>query len=202
MREADPERGKGRPRGFDQATALEAAMLTFWRQGYHGTSLDDLVVATRASRASLYSVFGDKKALLIAALELYSQQFVDRMDKIMQVEPDGKTALRMVLSASADRLSGKQMPEGCLRCNSTLELAGHDLEIDLALDRSNRSYLETIQRLMDRSVRHDQISAARAASLPVFVTVIVNGMVTLARSGAIREELNTVIELAISTWDG
>jgi AcrR family transcriptional regulator len=201
MRETDAARGKGRPRGFDQATALEAVMLTFWRQGYNGTSLDDLVVATRASRASLYNVFGDKKALLIAALELYSQQFVDRMDKIMQAEPDGKTALRRVLTASVDRLSSREAPEGCLRCNSTLELAGLDPEIDLALEKSNQSYTKTIQRLVDRSVRKGQISAARAESLPVFVTAIVNGMVTLARAGSSRDELVMVINLALSAWD-
>jgi AcrR family transcriptional regulator len=201
MREAEARRGRGRPRGFDQLKALEAAMLTFWRRGYHGTSLDDLVAATHASRASLYSVFGDKKALLIAALDLYSQQFVDRMDGIMQAEPDGKTALRMVLSASADRLSDGQAPEGCLRCNSTLELTGYDPDIDLALDRSNRSYTTTVQRLADRSLRNGQISAVRAAGLPIFVTAVVNGMVTLARSGASRADLDTVIELALSAWD-
>lgn len=200
MRERSERRQRGRPRGFDRATALDAAMLTFWRNGYHGTSLDQLVEATGASRASLYSVFGDKRALLIAALECYAQAFSDRVDEIMQAEPDGRTALRMVLTASADRLSGDWAPEGCLRCNSTLELAGRDPEIDAALDRSNRSYRETIQRLVDRAAVNGEIGAARAAELPVFVTAVVNGMVTLARSGASRAELNTVVDLTLSIW--
>jgi len=61
-----------RPRKFDEAQALEKAMGVFWSKGYAGTSIDDLVEATGASRASLYSVWGDKDALYRAALECYA----------------------------------------------------------------------------------------------------------------------------------
>ncbi len=193
-------RGRGRPRTFDESTALDAAMLAFWRNGFHGTSLDDLVTATSMPRASLYAVFGDKRDLLVAALELYARQFAGRVDAIMAAEPDGRSALRRVLEASADRLSGDAAPQGCLRCRMTLELLGHDPIIDRALDSANASYRETIQRLVARSVENGQISAARAAGLPDFVTAILNGMVLLSQSGRGRAELNGVIALALSAW--
>ena len=69
---------RGRPRLFEPDEALVAAMLTFWRQGYVHTSLDDLVRETGASRGSLYKTFGDKRAMFIQALDLYSRGFEDK----------------------------------------------------------------------------------------------------------------------------
>ena len=52
-----------RPREFDEEQALLAAMQVFWRKGYDGTSIPDLLEATGLSRSSLYETFGDKAAL-------------------------------------------------------------------------------------------------------------------------------------------
>ncbi len=198
MREPDQKRGKGRPRQFRADAALEAVMLTFWRKGYQGASLDDLVAATGASRASLYQVFGDKRAMLIAALERYAAMFDERVDEVMAAEPEGRAALAAILTVSAARLTGGQAPDGCLRCNSTLELAGLDPRIDRALDAANASFLAAFRRLVDRSVQAGEVDAARAPRVALFLTTVVNGMVTLARSGASRAELDAVVEVATS----
>ncbi|MEO0363196.1 MAG: helix-turn-helix domain-containing protein, partial [Pseudomonadota bacterium] len=55
------KRARGRPRGFDPEAALDAALETFWRKGFRNTSMDDLVAAMGASRASVYELFGDKR---------------------------------------------------------------------------------------------------------------------------------------------
>jgi AcrR family transcriptional regulator len=65
----DSTKKRGRPRAFDPDTALKAAAERFRAGGYSGTSLDELAAATRLNRPSLYSAFGDKKALYLAALE-------------------------------------------------------------------------------------------------------------------------------------
>src|ERR1700684_1120320 len=60
-----------RPRKFDEATALDAAIECFWRRGYEATSLRDLTAAMGLSAPSLYNAFGDKEELFALALERY-----------------------------------------------------------------------------------------------------------------------------------
>ena len=46
-------------------------MQAFWERGYEATSVDDLVQCMGINRFSLYSTFGGKHQLFVAALERY-----------------------------------------------------------------------------------------------------------------------------------
>ena len=63
--------GMARPREFDEATALEAAIECFWNRGYEATSIRDLADKWGFPEPSLYNTFGDKHALFVQALERY-----------------------------------------------------------------------------------------------------------------------------------
>src|SRR6476660_5686734 len=65
---------RGRPRQYDPDSALARAAAAFWKNGYAGTSLDDLAAATGMNRPSLYAAFGDKRDLYLKTLERYQQQ--------------------------------------------------------------------------------------------------------------------------------
>ena len=60
-----------RPKQFDRDEALERAMAVFWRRGYEGTSVRDLVEHMGINRGSLYDTFGDKRTLFLAAVDRY-----------------------------------------------------------------------------------------------------------------------------------
>ena len=64
---------RGRPRGFDAAAALDAALQVFWRKGYEGATLPDLTDAMGINRPSLYAAFGNKEALFRKVLERYAE---------------------------------------------------------------------------------------------------------------------------------
>ena len=60
-----------RTREFDPENALDSAMALFWRQGFAGTSVAQLVDETGVNRHSLYETFGDKQALYLQALKRF-----------------------------------------------------------------------------------------------------------------------------------
>src|ERR1700712_3712989 len=67
-----PMAERGRPRTFELEDALDYAITVFWRQGYEGTSLEDLTEAMGISRPSLYAAFGNKEETFKRAVERYA----------------------------------------------------------------------------------------------------------------------------------
>ena len=65
---------RGRPRHYDPEHVLQQVLLTFWRQGYADTSVDELCEAAGLNKASLYAGFGDKAQLYRLALWAYIKQ--------------------------------------------------------------------------------------------------------------------------------
>lgn len=63
-----------RPREFDEAVALDAAIQCFWSRGYEATSVRDLADAMGIAGPSLYNTFGDKRTLYRQALEHYVER--------------------------------------------------------------------------------------------------------------------------------
>ncbi|OBY25021.1 TetR/AcrR family transcriptional regulator [Leisingera sp. JC1] len=63
----------GRHKEFDPDDAVEAALKVFWRKGYHDASLQDLIAGTGVKNYGLYSVFGSKHGLYLAAFDRYNR---------------------------------------------------------------------------------------------------------------------------------
>ena len=121
----------GRPREFDEDVVLDRVTGLFWRQGYDGTSLQELVDVSGLQRASLYGAFGNKKALLLRALARYRSLAQQNLQAISNERPV-LPALREFLVAplrSAPEPSGW----GCLFGKTAAGLAVEDEQIRSAL---------------------------------------------------------------------
>ncbi|MBB4266915.1 TetR/AcrR family transcriptional regulator [Roseospira visakhapatnamensis] len=125
----------GRPREFDEAQALERAMDAFWRHGYAGTSLPDLLTAMDIGRSSFYETFGSKRAAFEAALELYDARVTGRVRDALNAPGPVRAVVEGVLSELVTRaLSGEV--RGCMVGNTAVELAPHDPAIRARLAAS------------------------------------------------------------------
>jgi TetR/AcrR family transcriptional repressor of nem operon len=74
-----------RPREFDEAAVLDAAIDKFWQCGYEATSVRDLAEEMDIAGASLYNAFGDKRALYERAMNRYLEQTF--RERIRRLEP-------------------------------------------------------------------------------------------------------------------
>lgn len=65
----------GRPRLFEEKSALDSAMKIFWAQGYEATSYSMLSKAMNMNAPSIYGAFGDKEALFLKVIDRYIEVY-------------------------------------------------------------------------------------------------------------------------------
>jgi TetR/AcrR family transcriptional regulator, transcriptional repressor for nem operon len=126
---------RGRPREFDPADAIDAAGKLFWDQGYHATSIEDLCQATGLLRGSLYSAFGDKKGMLLAAIDQYGEKNLARLAESLSSREPTRGGLRTALlyyTRTPTVLAGRH---GCLVTNTALEMLPEDPDVEDRVER-------------------------------------------------------------------
>lgn len=115
-----------RPREFDEAAVLDAAIERFWTNGYEATSVRDLASEMNIAGASLYNTFGDKRTLYAQALNRYlDQTFRERIGRIETRLPP-REAIAAFLQEIIRRTLADKRRRGCMLVNSAIESAPHD----------------------------------------------------------------------------
>lgn len=108
---------------FDMDTALDAAMIQFWRAGYADTSVDDLSRATGLNRSSIYSSLGDKDTLFLRCLDRYAARYGDKYDAALScAASDPHTAVRAFFDVTLARIADPELPDGCLVVQSAMAI--------------------------------------------------------------------------------
>ena len=115
-----------RPREFDEAAVLDAAIERFWQRGYEATSVRDLADEMNIAGASLYNTFGDKRSLYERALNRYlDQTFRERIRRLEPSLPPREAIVVFLQEIIKRSLTDKQR-RGCMLVNSAIESAPHD----------------------------------------------------------------------------
>jgi TetR/AcrR family transcriptional repressor of nem operon len=171
-----------RPREFDEATVLEAAMNCFWAQGFESTSVRDLAEEMGITGASLYNAFGDKRSLYRRALGHYLQTSVrDRVSRLEQLPPF--PAIRAFFDEVIERSMTDKQRRGCMLVNAALELAPYDAEFQKVVSQE-MVFIETFFRRCIAAGQQDgTISPARPpAELAKLLLSVLLGIRVLART--------------------
>ncbi|MEV0642887.1 TetR/AcrR family transcriptional regulator [Streptomyces sp. NPDC050619] len=190
----------GRPRGFDADEALERAMRVFWEQGYEGASLTDLTNAMGITRTSMYAAFGNKDELFRKALERYTEGPASYADRALR-EPTARQVATAFLDGSVRATTRPGHPTGCFGVQGSLAAGdpGRDARDALIAWRNDGT-----SRLRDRFQRAveegDLPSDADPGLLARYLMAVANGIAVQAASGATREDLQQVADMALRSW--
>ncbi|MFE5157404.1 TetR/AcrR family transcriptional regulator [Streptomyces sp. NPDC056697] len=108
---------------FDMDTALDAAVIQFWRAGYADTSVDDLSRATGLNRSSIYSSLGDKDTLFLRCLDRYAARYGDKYDAALScAASEPLAAVRAFFDVTLERIADPELPDGCLVAQSAMAI--------------------------------------------------------------------------------
>src|SRR6201984_550093 len=109
----------GRPRGFDEDAALEAAMRVFWEKSYEGATMADLTEAMGINRSSMYAAFGDKESIFHLAIERYQERPMTYIRQAL-ARPSLREVVAGLIQGTAEFLSIRSNPPGCLLIQGAL----------------------------------------------------------------------------------
>lgn len=191
-----------RPREFDEATALDAAMHCFWAKGFEATSVRELAADMGITGTSLYNAFGDKKSLYRRALAHYLDQSVrERITRLEGSLPPAE-AVAAFFAEVIDRSMRDRECKGCMLVNTALEVAPHDADMRRFV-ADELSLIEAFfRRCVERTQRAEILATeVDAESLGRLLLGVLLGIRVLARTRPQRALLEGVARPALA-WIG
>ncbi|GAA5609575.1 TetR/AcrR family transcriptional regulator [Streptomyces platensis] len=180
---------------FDVDTALDAAMVQFWRAGYADTSLDDLSRATGLNRSSIYSSLGDKDSLYSRCLDRYATRYGARYDQALsRASEEPLRAVRAFFEVTLKRIADPDLPDGCLVAQTAMAIPV------LSPGIATRAIEALgIQRARLRTALiAAKLSDSDADNFAVHIAAVNQSLAVMSRAGASRKQLQTVIDITMS----
>ncbi|UFZ04698.1 TetR/AcrR family transcriptional regulator [Bradyrhizobium ontarionense] len=170
-------------------------MDVFWSHGYHGTSLPDLLEATKLSRGSLYTAFGDKHGLFLRSLDRYIDDALARLDTELDSRQNALAGLRACLDGYVGRTSGAKGKRGCLVVATAMELVAHDVEVEKRIRRffttMERRLADALARARAEGELADGVEPLSAARI---LLCLVEGLRVVGKTGIDRTVWQTTVD--------
>ena len=192
---------RGRPRTFDESTALDQAMRLFWERGYEAAGVDDLANAMGISMSTFYSTFGDKETLFLSALNKYEVEKRGYASEILDRPQSAFLAFQELLEEAAHQLTREDQPRGCML---TLALHNCSPELETLRDQLNTRRTGTVDvfqlRLKAAQVSLEIAPETDIRGLAWFLANTLQGMSIQARAGATRKDLVKIAQWAKKAW--
>ncbi len=193
---------RGRPREFVLDDALDRAVEVFWRQGYEGTTLDDLTSAMNISRPSLYAAFGNKEATFKQAVKRYAAVDMAYINDAID-QPTARAVAEEYLRSNVKAITEPDRPAGCLSIQGGLSGSSEDQRIVSFLNDSRNEgesrFAERFQRAIDEG---DLPASENPRELAKYLATVTAGLAVQAAAGASRAELGPIAERALLAFPG
>lgn len=188
-----------RLRDFDEGQVLECVLDRFWRSGYAGTSLSDLLQATSLSRGSLYQAFTSKRELYLRVLRTYLSEGEQRLRTYFDESVTLLAGLRLWMAEIVSS-AGDCDRRGCFAINASVELAPHDAEVrEILRGHAERCHSVVRDAIEFAVARGEARTRVGADALATTLMTLVAGLQVAGRfnhdSAAAKASVESVLHL-------
>ncbi len=189
-----------RPREFEIDKALDGATEVFWRHGYDGAALPDLLAGMGISRGSFYKAFADKRSVYLACLDRYEQTNLAGALDLLTGKRDGRGRDRIATLFGSVVRSARIDRRGCFLTNAAIDRAPFDPDVE-----------ERVLAMMGQLAGGFAVAIAddaaaidddRALRLGEMLATYYVGLQVTARAGARRDSLQRSIDRILALIEG
>ncbi|MCI1033957.1 TetR/AcrR family transcriptional regulator [Raoultella terrigena] len=189
----------GRPREFDRELALLKARNLFWRQGYEGTSMSDLVAELGIASARIYKAFGSKEQLFRQAIADYENREGGFADRAFAAGNSVRQAIETLLMDAVYLYCQPDLPQGCMVVASAASVSADNDDIKTWLAQHR---LQRTQQIIDRlrqAVQSGELPAKTdAEGLGDYFAAFLHGLSVQARDGVAQSRLLAAVNVALT----
>ncbi len=183
----------GRPKKFDEQQALAAALEVFWKRGYEAASCEELLEAMGINSGSMYSTFGDKKALYEQAFELYANDVFFRTQEILNGPGSPLENVRTWVRGWQE-FQEEHECKGCLVSHTIIEFGSSENPVG----QRARKLIADMQAMLQEKLQDAQDlgelpEGHQPADLATFFVNTAHGMTVVARSGTGERDIPGII---------
>jgi AcrR family transcriptional regulator len=173
---AAQERGPALRGGTDTRRRLvESAVEVFAERGYHAASLSEIAARAGLTTGAVYSTFGSKKALLLAASTEAATD--DNIDAMLGGDAGLRRGLETIYTEVARTGNTPQSVRLLKMQIEALKLGLADAEVFAILAASGRRQLERTTRFLTSAAERDGVPLPLPASdLAILLTALLNGL--------------------------
>lgn len=193
-------RARGRPRTFDRDHTLEVAIDSYWRDGVHQTSVNEICRRAGISKPSLYREFGGEDQLMDAALTRYRETVLEPLLATLREDRPFRETLQSLIDYIT-RPATPSVPAGCLfaTMRNARSAVGPTTgeHIDALRAGGIAAYGDWLRRSAERGEIELPTSLPRAAQ---YVDAQLTLLVTQAGAGEDREYLREQAVLAFAAF--
>ncbi|MCH6258161.1 TetR/AcrR family transcriptional regulator [Puniceicoccaceae bacterium K14] len=155
-----------RPKSDARDRIINAACELFYKQGYHSTSVDQIIAESKVSKPTVYNYFPCKEDLCVGYLEERTRREFELMDKSFQNLKTPRERYSAIIRHVRDRIKSWEY-RGCGFMNMLAEISDSESPI-VALSRkyidANRSMIvSVVQELKDSSPEYAHLDVKAVA---------------------------------------
>lgn len=154
---------------------LQAALACFGRQGYHLTTMDDIVAESGLSKGTLYWYFKSKKELFVSLFQTMMERFGHEWEAIVV---DESLTAREKLGASLS-LYRAELDDLVPLFGTVMEawaLTRYDEEVGIITRELYEPYLALMERLIQQGVDSGEFHVDDVRSAAVVVSSLLDGV--------------------------
>jgi TetR/AcrR family transcriptional repressor of nem operon len=185
---------------FDYDKAIDKATRVFWKNGYSGTSLRDLLKAIGIGEGSFYNTLKSKKQLYLKCLKHYNDTVGRRRAEALFSPSSAKEGVRGLFRTVLDDLDDPRTPRDCLLARS--------VSSDVLADRDLKKFVQTDIAALVGALSNRLRSAKDTGELPSefdaegvaqIISTCLQGLIRTALLGYDRSQLERQVDLFLTS---
>lgn len=180
---------------------LESARTLFYLKGYKGTTVDEILQASRVKKGNFYFHYKSKEALGYAVFDLYKADSKAIFQRALRKDGDPIDNLYSLFLNHEQKLNRDGYKGGCPFGNLALEMADHHKGFRTRLEAVFDDWANEIKEALDQAKKRGTLNPAiNTKGLSYFIVAMMEGGTLLCKtkkSGGIYRDMIKIFKSLI-----